>query len=324
MYLWADIFLPAGFATVGQDMRGTEESEGLFSIFHSDANDSEDLGNWIVEQSWSDGNVYSFGASADGLGAFTMVMNQPSWLSKQYFIWTSSVGYPIFFPQGTETDELIDSWIHGTVDGDWAEACMQSIKRNEYFNPWWDAVDLTNKYDYIHGKSAFWAGWYDLFLVGNLAAYEGYNTQCQEEYRYTSMLTIDPLGHCQSAAEYFPQDLIAGRTLLAFMQAVELYGIHDVARTDVKNVTFYVMSSNDDVGLSTANYWTSMEVFPTPKLTSFYFHSDGSLSTSIQSDDGGKSSYTYDPVDPVPTVGGNNLVMILIYVARHERLCILY
>jgi hypothetical protein len=119
-----DIFLPAGFATVGQDMRGTKESEGRFSIFHSDANDSEDLGNWIVEQPWSNGEIYSFGASADGLGAFTMVMNQPTWLSKQYFIWTSSVGYPIFFPQGTETDELIDLWIHGTVDGDWAEACM--------------------------------------------------------------------------------------------------------------------------------------------------------------------------------------------------------
>lgn len=96
-------------------MRGTKESEGLFSIFHSDANDSEDLGDWIVQQPWSNGEVYSFGASADGLGAFTMLTNQPSWLTKQYFIWTSSVGYDIFYPQGTETEELIDSWIHGTV-----------------------------------------------------------------------------------------------------------------------------------------------------------------------------------------------------------------
>jgi hypothetical protein len=115
-------------------------------------------------------------------------------LTKQYFIWTSSIGYDIFYPQGTETDELIDSWMHGTVDGEWADVCMESIKKNEYRNPWWDAVDLTNKYDHVHGKSAFWAGWYDIFLVGNLAAYNGYNTQCQEPYRYTSKLTIDPLG----------------------------------------------------------------------------------------------------------------------------------
>jgi predicted acyl esterase len=241
-----------------------------------------------------------------------MTTNQPSWLSKQYFIWTSSIGYDIFYPQGTMTEELIDSWIHGTVPGDWAEACMQSIKKNEYSNPWWDAVDLTNKYDHVHGKSAFWAGWYDIFLVGNLAAYNGYNTQCQEEFRYTSKLTIDPLGHCQSAAEYFPQDLIAGRTLLAFMQAVELYDIHSVARTNVQNVTFYVMSSNDDAGLAAANYWTSMDSFPTPKMTDYYFHSDKSMSTSAPTEEGDKSAYVYDPANPVPTVGGNNLVCLLI------------
>ena len=48
--LFADLFVPFGFAGVGQDMRGTEQSEGLFSIWHSDADDSQDLGNWIVAQ----------------------------------------------------------------------------------------------------------------------------------------------------------------------------------------------------------------------------------------------------------------------------------
>lgn len=37
-------------------------------------------------------------------------------------------------------------------------------------------------------------GWYDIFLVGNLHAYNGYNTQCDESVRYTSKLLIDPLG----------------------------------------------------------------------------------------------------------------------------------
>ena len=34
-----DIFLPFGFVTIGQDMRGTEKSEGNFSLWVSDAND---------------------------------------------------------------------------------------------------------------------------------------------------------------------------------------------------------------------------------------------------------------------------------------------
>jgi putative CocE/NonD family hydrolase len=92
------------------------------------------------------------------------------------------------------------------------------------------------------------------------------------------------------------------------MQSYEVYGIHPVERPNVKNVTFYVMSSNDEVGLSTANYWTTMDAFPTPKMTRFYAHADGTASREKPTADEPKStSYVYDPNDPVPTVGGNNL-----------------
>ena len=126
-----NICLPAGFATVGQDFRGTQSSEGKFSIWHKEANDSQDLGDWIVQQPWSNGEIYTFGASADGMGAFTTVENEPSWLTAQYFVWTSSIGYEIFYPGGTMTYKLIDSWIHGTVEGDWADVCYEDIMKNE-------------------------------------------------------------------------------------------------------------------------------------------------------------------------------------------------
>lgn len=61
---------------------------------------------------------------------------------------------------------------------------------------------------------------YDIFLVGNLAAYNGFNYESDPSVRYTSKMVIDPLGHCQSAATYFRQDLIAGRTLLSVMQVI--------------------------------------------------------------------------------------------------------
>lgn len=90
--------------------------------------------------------------------------------------------------------------------------------------------------------------------------------------------------------------------------------MHKVERTNVKNVTFYVMSSNDEAGLSAANYWTSLEAFPTPVMTKYYLHSDGTTSTSAPvagavADATESSSYIFDPANPVPTVGGNNLDM---------------
>ena len=41
-----------------------------------------------------------FGASADGLAAFTIPENTPEWLYSQYFIWSSSTGYDVIFPNG--------------------------------------------------------------------------------------------------------------------------------------------------------------------------------------------------------------------------------
>ena len=35
-------------------------------MWASDRNDSEDLGDWIVQQEWSNGKIMTFGASADG------------------------------------------------------------------------------------------------------------------------------------------------------------------------------------------------------------------------------------------------------------------
>lgn len=66
-------------------MRGTGKSEGNFTIWHQDSEDGEDLGNWVVKQPWSNGKVFSFGASADGLAAFTLPTNSAEfdWLKAQ-------------------------------------------------------------------------------------------------------------------------------------------------------------------------------------------------------------------------------------------------
>lgn len=45
-----DIFVPFGFVAIGQDMRGTEKSQGNFTMWQSDKWDSEDLGDWITIQ----------------------------------------------------------------------------------------------------------------------------------------------------------------------------------------------------------------------------------------------------------------------------------
>ncbi len=306
-----DIYVPFGFITVGQDMRGTGQSNGEFTIWHSDADDSEDAGNWITSQPWSNGQVYTFGASADGLAAFRTPFNQPSWLKAQYFIWSSSVGYDIIYPNGAYLQALADMWIRSTVP-DQADECLDIIRENEMKTDWWTPLELTGEYYKINYPSAFWAGWYDIFLLGTLAAYDGYNGESDASVRHTARLFVDPLGHCQDGDKYFPQNTILGRSLLPVMQSLELFGIHGVVRPSIKNVTFYVMSSHDDAGLAAGQYWTTLDKFPSPVMTKYYLHGDKTASTvAPKSTDSapGQSSYLHDPANPVPSQGGNNLAI---------------
>ena len=54
-------------------------------------------------------------------------------------------------------------------------------------------------------------------------------------------------------------------------------------------------------------YWRSEPDWPLPgtAFTPFYIHADGSLSPDLPArDERGTTSYTFDPMDPVPTLGG--------------------
>jgi uncharacterized protein len=66
-----DVYTLLGFAAVGQDMRGTLKSEGNFTLFHGEGDDGMDTINWIREQPWSDGRIFTFGGSADGTSHYT-------------------------------------------------------------------------------------------------------------------------------------------------------------------------------------------------------------------------------------------------------------
>jgi len=307
----ADIFVPFGFVSIGQDMRGTEMSEGNFTMWQSDANDSRDLGDWIVQQPWSNGKVFTFGASADGMGSFQTIKTNPEWLQAQYIAWAPSKMYEILFPYGAYKQKTAEDWLLGVTmpNPDVVYDNIQTVHEHEAHDSFWAAVELSDEdYAKVNFPNAFWAGWYDLFQLGTLQAYDGYNFQSNPAVQRSSVITVDPLGHCLEGAEFFTENAVMGRTGVMLAQLFATYGVFPVQRSEIKNVTFYVMSSNDDAGKGVGQYWTSLEYWPTPRMVDYYLHADGSASTSHPSTSETKStSFKYDPADPVPTLGGNNL-----------------
>lgn len=292
-------------------MRGTEKSEGNFTMWMGDGDDGEDLGNWIVKQEWSNGQVLTFGASADGIASYQMPRNNPQWLTAQYIAWAPASMYEILFPGGTYKQETTENWLFGLnmPNPDVVYDNLNTVYQNEAYSDFWKSIEVTDeRMKNVRARNSFWAGWYDLFLTGNLVAWDQYNTKSDESVRYTSSLTVDPLGHCLDGADFFTEDVIEGRTALVLGQIFETYGIKASGRRNIKNVTFYVMSSNDDAGIAAGQYWTTRETFPTPTMTDFYLHSDGTVSVKPPTPSETEStSYVYDPSNPVLTMGGNNL-----------------
>lgn len=106
---------------------------------------------------------------------------------------------------------------------------------------------------------------------------------------------------------FFTENMVAaqGRTALILAQLLEVYGIRPVSRPQIKNITFYVMSSNDDAGKEAGQYWTSVESWPKFKAADLYLHAGGAASATAPAEGEGEStSYTVDPSDPILTMGG--------------------
>jgi uncharacterized protein len=86
----------------------------------------------------------------------------------------------------------------------------------------------------------------------------------------------------------------------------------DTGIYDGPSVQYFVMgggsgTKNYDGRLNHGGKWSNSESWPPPHVQSvpFYLHEDGLLSIDSPQSKDSCTTYTYDPKDPVPTVGGN-------------------
>ena len=89
-----------------------------------------------------------------------------------------------------------------------------------------------------------------------------------------------------------------------------LKGMHTEV-SDWSPVKIFVMGTGEGIPnyqgrLHHSGYWRDEQNFPLPdtQFTPYYLHADGELSTTPPSTDGSTSRFSFDPQDPVPTIGG--------------------
>ena len=140
-------------------------------MWTSDGNDSRDLGDWIVQQEWSNGKIMTFGASADGIASLQTPKSKPEWLHAQYIAWMTSQIYQILVPFGAYKQKTAEDWLKGLTmsNPSVVNDNIQLVHDNEAHTDYWAGVEVSDEqFSYINFPSAMWGGWYDLFLLGNI------------------------------------------------------------------------------------------------------------------------------------------------------------
>eukprot|EP01065_Artemidia_motanka_P022837 TRINITY_DN2703_c0_g1_i1.p1 TRINITY_DN2703_c0_g1~~TRINITY_DN2703_c0_g1_i1.p1 ORF type:complete len:606 (+),score=171.54 TRINITY_DN2703_c0_g1_i1:249-1820(+) len=300
------------YCAMRQDMRGTGTSGPLwghkdmnFTLWHAESNDTQDTLEWIAQQDWSNGDVYQMGVSSDGLASFMTIKADPipKQLKGQFIMYASSDAHGFAFPGGAFRESLQVGWLRG-VFPEQGKGLVALSKANEAPGAWWDPVNITTetcgKVDF---PSVMWAGWYDIFLQGNLHGFECFNKHSQEAVRGKSHLVVEPCGHCLVWG--CPNVRFAERTL-PLLLAYDLFKGNDMP-ADIKTITFYVMTAKTKTENVTGGFWTTVDEWPKFTPTKYYFTPQGDLTTA-KPQQAAAMSYDFDPATPVPTKGGNNLM----------------
>jgi putative CocE/NonD family hydrolase len=149
-----------------------------------------------------------------------------------------------------------------------------------------------------------------VFLQGTINSFVEVNSHGGPGARGKCFLVIAPTAHGKfgEAVEYpgvakAPVNLAAPMNILAHW-----LGEPDKDVAALQPVHYYVMGDCETPG-APGNFWRSADAWPPPaKPTPFYLHADRSLRReSPRGDD--RLTYEYDPEDPVPTRGGQNLLI---------------
>lgn len=185
-----------------------------------------------------------------------------------------------------------------------------------YDDPYWRAIDPSRRQEQIRIPSLHIGGWYDPFLGGTLASYQGMRDHGATPEARRPQLVVGPWSHGIWHGAFPERDF----GLLASTDAIDLTGIqirwfdtwlkgHPAASDDEPPVKIFVMG---------VDQWREEEDWPLPDTAyrRLYLRSrghantgdgDGALSWEPPADEP-CDRYRYDPRDPVPTRGGATLL----------------
>jgi putative CocE/NonD family hydrolase len=224
------------------------------------------------------------------------------------------------------TTPLTDEWYRHLPIADWGELLAETAP---YFadhmahaddGEYWDRANVNRHAESVSVPMLHVTSWYDVFAEGGPNAYRSIADRSRFPKAKTGQrLIIGPWGHLLPYSvpssrgtgdiDFGPEALIdLNETLLRWFD----HWLKDVDNgiVDEPPVTVFTLGENR---------WQSLADWPPPAMrpVRWYLHSGGGANTAagdgtlatVPPGDEPDDTFVYDPDDPVPTLGGNNLVI---------------
>lgn len=302
--LWRATMVRNGYAFIAQDMRGFHGSRGDSpgAARHGDGYDTIE---WIAAQPWSNGKVGMMGYSHLGAVQYETAVTSPPSLA---------CAIPAQAPGNYYTDSYFPPKFR--------KADMETLLRGELTSRTRQLLNRrirsrdTSQISRINVPMIHSAGWFDFYKEGAIEMFNAVQRDGGPQARGNQKLLIGPWGHGSAQEESPGMPLAAdggmtfpGNASLDWEAEVWLPWFdrwlkgRDTTVMEAPAVRYYLMGATGEAD-APGNKWVGADRFP-PESTPFslYAHADQTLRTSPPGAEGESLSYTYDPRDPVPTVG---------------------
>ena len=310
----ADAVSRYGFALVVQDLRGRFASEGHHAIIFGNEGtggehkDGHDTLNWVASQDWSNGKVITYGQSALGIAQNMAAPGAPASLKGQVVgVAFSDYYHQAAYQGGVWRKELLEGWLKQTKMED---VNLPTFLEHTTYDDFWKKLNSETQADKVDAPGIFVGGWYDIFVQGTINSFTEINSRGGPNARDRCFLLIAPTAHGNFDEKVvYPNAGNAPINPVAPMNILEHWAGKAVKGIDkLKPVHYYVMGDCQTPG-APGNYWRSADSWPPDaEATSFYLRADKLLAREAEQAEG-TISYQYDPKNPVPTRGGQNLLI---------------
>jgi putative CocE/NonD family hydrolase len=330
----AEYFAQHGYAYVTQDVRGRYDSEGDFTVLANEAHDGYDTIEWFAKQSWSNGNVGTFGGSYLSWNQWLAAEERPPHLKAMVVqstppdifdvAWSgafsiNNIFWCILLDGRTNQDlsvydEHLSSHLPvstmNEVAGRHLDKTFQAWIQHDSFDDFWRVQGYQNRLSRVNVPVLHLDGWYDMRDVS--ATLSNYNTILKGGLA-PQRVVIGPWEHAGYDArkigdiDFGPEAVIDRKAL--FLTWYDCY-LQQKNCEEIKRIPPL------KVFLLGENRWQDEQEWPPKRAqaTQFYFHSQGHANTSTG--DGGLTRtlpgnepadhYIYDPNDPTTVILQSN------------------